>query len=38
MFDIHPLVNKLNEGEEAQVVASNIQYPPFIFIFEVISS
>jgi hypothetical protein len=36
VFDVDPLVDKLDKGNNSQVITTNIENPPFITIVEVI--
>ena len=38
VFDVHSIVTKLNEGDQPQIIATNIYDPPFISMFKIIQA
>jgi len=38
VFDVHAVISELNESDHAQVIATDVYYPPFFLVFEVIKA
>jgi hypothetical protein len=38
VFDVHAVISELNESNHAQVIATDVDHPPFFLVFEIIKA